>query len=162
MTAVYLALGANIGDPEANIIQAIGLLKPAVNSVVCAPLYTSKAVGYTQQPDFINTVVSGQTGLSALELLSFIQELERRVGRKQRFRWGPREIDIDIIFYGAHTLNTPELVLPHPRFTERDFVLQPLCDLNPSLRDPVSKLAVQTLLERLPESSLSITGQLHG
>jgi 2-amino-4-hydroxy-6-hydroxymethyldihydropteridine diphosphokinase len=146
MTAVYLALGSNVGDSKANIARAITLLGTAVKQIKQAPLYTSKAVGYTDQPDFLNTAVSGQTDLEPAALLDFLKATERQIGRTAGFKWGPREIDIDIILYGDRVMNTGKLTIPHPHFRERDFVLQPLYDLDPSLIDPVTGQTVQNLL----------------
>ena len=156
MSTVYLALGSNVGDSHATIAQAIALLaRGAVTDIRCAPLYTSKAVGYTDQPDFLNTALIGQTELPPLELLRALKQIEQRVGRIKRFRWGPREIDIDIIFYDDELLNTAELVIPHPRFAERSFVLQPLVDLDADLVDPLSGQTVAQLLKGLPPESLA-------
>lgn len=156
MTTVYLALGSNIGDSRANITQAVQLLDPAVQQIKQAPLYTSKAVGYTDQPDFLNTAISGETDLSPQELLKTIKSVEQQVGRTKSFRNGPREIDIDIILYGDQVLQTDKLTIPHPRFRERDFVLQPLNDLNPSLTDPVSGQTVGQLLAKIAPQDRSI------
>ena len=147
MTEVYLALGSNIGDSRAHIARAIELLREQLQNLKTAPLYLSKPFGVTNQPDFLNTAVSGQTSLSPPELFKFVKEIEQQVGRQERFRWGPREIDIDIIFYGQQTVKTPELTIPHPSFAERDFVLKPLADLNPHLTDPVSGQIVAELLQ---------------
>lgn len=156
MTTVYLGLGSNIGDSRANITQAIQLLGTVVQKIKQAPFYTSKAVGYTDQPDFINTAISGRTGLSPEELLEFIGQVEQQVGRTASFRWGPREIDIDIIFYGNRVLATDSLVIPHPRLRDRDFVLRPLNDLDPGMIDPASGQTVQQLLNKIGPSQRSI------
>jgi len=156
MTTVYLALGSNVGDSETYIEQAIGLLAEHVNKIQRAPLYRSKAVGYTDQPDFLNTAVSGRTDLSPEELLRFIQDIERKMGRVERFRWGPREIDIDIILYDDVTRQTGRLTLPHPAFRERDFVLRPLRDLDSTLVDPVSRRTISQLLEEIAPENKSI------
>ena len=156
MTTVYLALGSNIGDSRANITEAIRLLGSAVQQIKHAPLYTSKAVGYADQPDFLNTAISGQTDLSPEALLEFMGKVEQQIGRTKSFRNGPREIDIDIIFYGNQVLKTSKLTLPHPRFQDRDFVLQPLCDLDPSLTDPASGQTVEQLLNKIDPSNRSI------
>jgi 2-amino-4-hydroxy-6-hydroxymethyldihydropteridine diphosphokinase len=149
MTTVYLALGSNIGDSPANLRKAFELLQAFLSDINQAPVYKSRAVGYTDQPDFLNTAINGQTDLEPLELLSAIKTIEQQIGRTQTFRWGPREIDIDIIFYGDRLMRTDELTLPHPAFRERDFVLQPLVDLNPELTDPLSGKRVQELLNLL-------------
>lgn len=162
MMTVYLALGSNVGDSRANIAQAVQLLDSAIRQIKQAPLYTSKAVGYTDQPDFLNTAVSGQTNLTPEELLEFIDKIEQQVGRTASFHWGPREIDIDIILYGDQVLKTDKLTIPHPRFRDRDFVLQPLNDLNPALVDPVSGQTVEQLLNKIEPSRRSIIKKIDG
>src|ERR1700722_791378 len=121
MAMVYLALGSNVGDSQANLAQAIRLLGMSVSDIKQAPVYLSKAVGYTDQPDFLNTVISGQTDLSAEALLDFVKSVEQQVGRTASFHWGPREIDIDIILCGDLTQQSDKLTIPHPYFRERDF-----------------------------------------
>lgn len=163
MAKVYLALGSNVGDSRGYIEKAIGLLGDpgstsgaTLQDIQRAPIYRSKAVGYTDQADFLNTAVSGQTSLSPEELLAFIKKTEQQIGRVERFRWGPREIDIDIIFYDDRILETADLTLPHPAFRQRDFVLRPLQDLDPQLSDPVSSRTVSELLGQLPADATSI------
>jgi len=136
MTTVYLALGSNVGDSKKHLERAKDYLSEKIHGITSAPTYRTKAVGYTDQKDFLNTVVQGETELSPRELLNFTQETEQKVGRVKRFRWGPREIDIDIIFYGDLMFNEKGLTIPHARFRERDFVLRPLCDLSSSFLDP--------------------------
>lgn len=156
MTTVYLALGSNVGDPAAHIRRAVELLGASVHDIRQAPVYRSKAVGHTDQADFLNTAVSGQTDLAPPELLAFLKEVEAKVGRTPTFHWGPREIDIDIIFYGGLRLETPELVIPHPAFRGRDFVLRPLCDLDPDLKDPVTGRTVSEMLDSVGDADRSI------
>jgi len=151
MTTVYLALGSNTGDPPARIRQAVKLLQPLLKDLKQAPLYLSKAAGYTDQADFYNTAVSGQTDLEPTALLDRLKQIEQQVGRRPTFHHGPREIDIDIIFYDDLKLRTPELTLPHPAFAQRDFVMQPIVDLNADLIDPVSHQPVQKLLNNLTD-----------
>jgi len=158
-TVVFLALGSNVGDSRANINQAVRLLSEKVTNITEAPVYTSKAVGYTDQPDFYNTAVRGDTELTPIELLKFVKDVEAKVGRVVRFRWGPREIDIDIIFYGDQMLDSEVLTIPHPRFAERDFVLKPICDIDQSFIDPLSNKTVGELLKALPPTQLSILEQ---
>src|SRR5512146_104970 len=149
MTTVYLALGSNIGDSREYIQKAVGLLGEVLSDLKRAPFYRSKAVGYTDQPDFLNTAVSGRTDLEPEALLARVKSIEQEVGRTASFYWGPRQIDIDIVFYGDKVIKTDKLTLPHPRFAERDFVLKPLNDLNFSLADPVSGQSVKRLLAGL-------------
>ncbi len=139
MPKIYLALGANVGDRRANIERAIALLGEKISDIKVAPLYKTKPVGVTDQPDFLNTALSGTTVLSPLELLDFVKRVEREVGRVERYRWGPREIDIDILFYDDLTYHDEALEIPHPRIAERDFVLRPLADLAPELVQSILK-----------------------
>ena len=156
MTAVYLALGSNVGDSLANIAQAIQLLGTSIKQINQVPIYVSKAVSYTEQPDFLNTAVSGQTALQPEALLDRLKQIEQVIGRTTTFRYGPREIDIDIILYGNLIIDTPRLVIPHPEFRSRDFVLQPLCDLNPALTDPVSGQTIKQLLAKITARQKSL------
>ena len=156
MVTVYLALGSNVGSPEKNIEQAIDLLHTKLVDLSEAPKYITKAVDYTKQPNFINTALRAKTNLTPEELLKFIDEIENKIGRIKRFRWGPREIDVDIIFYGNKIYKTAALSIPHPRFHERDFVLKPLVDLDRSHVDPLSLKTVEELLDKLDSDQLSI------
>lgn len=156
MATVHLALGSNVGNSKRHVEQAIGLLGSRLNNIRRAPVYRSKAVGYTEQDDFLNTAISGETDLTPEQLLEFTQGVEQRIGRIQRFHWGPREIDIDIIFYDDLKQQTEVLTLPHPAFRERDFVLRPLCDLNPDMIDPVTRQTVSQLLAKIAPENKSI------
>jgi 2-amino-4-hydroxy-6-hydroxymethyldihydropteridine diphosphokinase len=111
-----MALGSNIADKQQYVLQAVSKLKAYTSNVRTASMYSSKAVGYTDQPDFLNTAVEVETELSPLELLKVIKKIESEVGRTESFRWGPREIDIDIIFYQDEVLELQELTIPHPRY----------------------------------------------
>lgn len=150
MATIFLALGSNVGDSQQLIEKTVDLLGNSVHSITRAPMYTSKAFGVTDQPDFFNTALRGETELTPFELLDFVKSVEASVGRVKRYRWGPREIDIDIIFYDDQVLNDPVLTIPHAGLRERDFVLRPLNDIDPTYIDPVSKLSVQELLAKLP------------
>ena len=154
MEKIFLALGSNIGNRQENINQAIRFLSKEITDIKQAPIYESKAVGYENQPDFLNTVISGYTDLSPEELLNFVKKVEKQTGRIKRFRWGPREIDIDILFYGNIVVEKDNLIIPHPRIQERDFVLKPLCDLEPEFLHPVLKKTVLELLNNLKEKSI--------
>lgn len=156
MAVVYLALGSNVGIGNQQLSQTVTLLQEQLSNISCAPHYASTAVGYTNQPDFINTVIRAETIMSPQDLLAYTQSVEQAIGRIRRFRWGPREIDIDIIFYDNQIIDTPDLIVPHPRFAERDFVLKPLCDLNPDIVDPITKKTVKALYDQLPTGNLSI------
>lgn len=142
---IFLGLGSNVGDKKRNINLAIKLLQEKIKDVNIAPMYESKPVGYKNQANFLNTALKGTTSLSPLELLNFIKEIEEKVGRIKRFRWGPREIDIDILFYGNLVYKDDKVEIPHPRLWERDFVLKPLTDLDPDFTHPGFKKTIEEL-----------------
>ena len=131
MTEAILSLGGNIGDREFFIAEAMRrLLKdPHVYSLERSGLYETSPVGYTEQDSFLNACVRIETDLEALELLSLVNRIENELGRVRTIRWGPRTIDIDIIFYGDEVIDTDKLIVPHPRYKERAFVTVPLTDL---------------------------------
>jgi 2-amino-4-hydroxy-6-hydroxymethyldihydropteridine diphosphokinase len=156
MTHIYLALGANVGDKKEHIGKAIDLLSESVTDISRAPLYETKAVGFTQQDNFLNTVIGGNTGLSPQSLLTFVKAIEKKIGRIYRFRWGPREIDIDILFYWDLIIKKNNLEIPHPRLQQRDFVLKPLCELDENIMHPAERKTVGELYRLLPKSELSV------
>ena len=129
---VFLALGSNLNDPVAQIKQAVQSLSHILRTVKCAHLYQSKPLGPQDQPDFINTVISGYTDLSPNDLLFTIQKIETQQQRVKTRHWGPRTIDIDILFYGDMRMETAELTIPHKELFNRPFVTIPLLDLIPN------------------------------
>jgi 2-amino-4-hydroxy-6-hydroxymethyldihydropteridine diphosphokinase len=156
MNEVYLGLGSNVGDRLLNLNKAIELLSEKIQILKKSKIYISKAVGYTDQPDFYNMVLYGKTDLSPEELFNFIKDVEKNVGRVYRFRWGPREIDIDILFYNDLVYKSDKLNIPHPRLHERDFVLLPLIELNPKLFHPVLNKRVSDLKEFMENSVIGV------
>jgi len=149
MIKVFLALGSNLGNKKKHINEAIKLLKKKVNDIKVAKFYETKPQYYEEQGTFINTVLVGFTNLAPKDLLYFIKEVEIQIGRKKRFRFGPREIDIDILFYGDLIYKDENLIIPHPLLQERGFVLKPLLDLEPDFVHPVLKKTVKELYEEL-------------
>ncbi len=156
MHQIYLALGSNIENRKQHIETAITLLRAKVRGMTVAPLYETKPRYFEDQQNFLNTVLHGYTDLETRELLHFTQEVQKEVGRVERFRNGPREIDIDILFYDDVVYKDEELEIPHPRLQERDFVLQPFSDLNPDFSHPVLKKTIRELLAALPEEQRSV------
>ncbi len=149
MKTAYLSLGSNLGDREANVRKALEMLEaPDLHVRRVAPLYETEPQDVPGQPWFINTVAEIGTTLFPRQLLSRIQKIERDLGRKRLVEKGPRTIDIDIVLFGRFQVQSPELTIPHPRFAERRFVLQPLCDLDLDLRHPATREAVREMLER--------------
>ena len=156
MHQIFLALGSNIGNRKQFIEEAILLLREKMNNVTIAPLYETKPRYFEYQHNFLNTVLSGFTDLEPQELLQFTKTVQQEVGRVERFRYGPREIDIVILFYDNVVYKDEELEIPHPQLQERDFVLQPFADINPDFSHPVLKKTIRELLDALPEEQRSI------
>jgi 2-amino-4-hydroxy-6-hydroxymethyldihydropteridine diphosphokinase len=156
MHHIFLALGSNIENRKQHIETAIALLREKVQDITVAPLYETKPQYFEDQQNFLNTVLSGYTDLKPWELLQFTKTVQQEVGRVERFRNGPREIDIDILFYDNEVYKGEELEIPHPRLQERDFVLQPFVDLNPDFFHPVLKKTIRELLDTLPEEQRSV------
>lgn len=138
MARVYLGLGSNLGDREANLRAALEALRPAVNVERVSSIYETEPVGYLEQPLFLNMVCCGTTALDPFELLRAIKKIEAGLGRVPSFRNGPRLIDIDILLYDDRVIATSDLVIPHPRMMERAFVLVPLLEIAPELVHPVT------------------------
>ncbi len=160
MHKIYLALGSNIENRKQHIETAIVLLCEKVRGITIAPLYETKPRYFEDQNNFLNTVLRGYTDLEPRELLQFTQAVQKDVGRVERFRNGPREIDIDILFYDSVVYKDEELEIPHPRLQERDFVLQPFADINPDFSHPVLKKTIRELLATLPEGQRSVIKML--
>ncbi len=160
MNNIFLALGSNIENRKQHIETAILLLRHNVHDITVAPLYETKPRYFEDQHNFLNTVLSGNTDLDPQQLLQFTQAVQKEVGRVERFRNGPREIDIDILFYDNVVYKDDALEIPHPRLQERDFVLQPFSDIDPDFSHPVLKKTVRELLAALPEEQRSVVKML--
>lgn len=155
LNIAYIGLGSNLGEPEANLKKALELLDsfPGVQIKKVASLYRTEPLGYTGQDWFLNTVAEVETSLSPHELLSLLLDTEERLGRVRTIRWGPRTVDLDLLLFGGEEVNTPDLMIPHPRMSERAFVMVPLAELEPELIIPGWGMAVD-LAEGLKKEQL--------
>src|SRR5258708_29752341 len=134
---VYLSLGANLGDREANLHAAIAALEDArVRVRRVSSLYETEPVDFLEQPWFLNCAVEGETELKPRELLRALREVEAKMGSKKLVAKGPRLIDMDILLYGEETIDTPELQVPHPRMQLRRVLLVPLAGVAPQVQHP--------------------------
>ena len=156
MKVLYLSLGSNIGDREDNLRKAIErLAAPDLHVLRVSPVYETEPVEYTNQRWFLNLVVEAETTLFPRMLLTRIHRIERALGRVRTVPKGPRTIDIDILLYGRAVVEIPDLQIPHPRMTERRFVLVPLADLVPHLRHPVTRQTVREMLDAAPAQKVA-------
>ena len=148
-TNYYIALGTNVGNYINNFSHAIVELKKIGQVIKMANIYKSKPYGYLKQNFFYNSMVHLKSELLPTELMNKIQLIEKKLKKNKRIINGPRKIDLEIIFWGYKMFNNRELSIPHPRVSERDFVLFPLQDIAPNFRDPVSKITVKELIKEL-------------
>ena len=130
---VYLGLGSNMGNRQDNLDRALGFLSQRLRLGEISPIYDTEPVGNVNQRRFLNLVCQAFTGLVPVELLILAKGIESKLGRRPGKPDTPRPIDIDILFYGDQIIETPELIIPHPRLTERAFVLTPLAVIAPDL-----------------------------
>src|SRR6266516_655217 len=152
---VYLALGSNLGDRRGNLAAALQRLREVLEITTVSSIYETEPVGYLDQPRFLNIVCRGKTMLSAQELLKYAKDVEVAIGRQPTFRNGPRPIDIDIIFYDDLHITQGNLTVPHPRMSERAFVLVPLAEIAPGVIDPVSGQTAQQLLDAVSQDGVN-------
>ncbi len=151
-SVVFIGIGANLGPVRENFARALRSIEKRARVVAVSSLYESDPVGPQDQPKFTNAVVKVETELSPFELLDHLKAVEKEIGRKKTKRWGPRVIDLDIIFYGDLVISTDSLVVPHPRAHERRFVLEPLLEIEPAAWHPVKDMAVRDICSGLENS----------
>ncbi len=151
-TLVAIALGSNLGDRDAHLDFALSRLSQFLTDITVSSRYDTAPVDVVgEHPTYLNAALVGRTALEPHALLRALQAIELADGRERPYINAPRTLDIDLILYGASVVSAPDLVLPHPRFRERAFVLEPLAEIAPELVDPVSGLTVRELLARLPQ-----------
>ena len=154
MATVYVGLGTNLDNRTDNIRRAVDMLDKADHLKVLAvsPLYETEPVGYEDQDWFVNAAVRIETACSPHELLRLFKEIEQTMGREESVRWGPREIDLDLLLYDQLCFEDSDITIPHPRMHQRAFVLAPLADIAADVLHPVLGKTIGTLLAELQTS----------
>jgi 2-amino-4-hydroxy-6-hydroxymethyldihydropteridine diphosphokinase len=158
MTEVYLALGSNLGDRERNLSAALRRLEQLVRIEAVSSLYETDPVGPQDQPPYLNAACRGATGLQPRALLRHLQAVEYELGRRgaAHARWGPRPIDIDLLFYGDAVIDDGELHVPHPELTKRAFVLAPLAEIAPERTHPELSRTIASLADGIDRSGVRL------
>ena len=162
MNSAYLLTGGNVGDRSANLLAAAGHISRVCGQVVqSSPVYETAPWGNSLQPAFLNQVLLVQTALPARQLLNGLLSIEALMGRKREEKYGPRLIDIDLLFFNSDIIRLPHLHVPHPEMLKRRFVMQPLAAIAPDFIHPVFQLPVKTLLQQC-EDKLDVKKFLAG
>ncbi len=149
MTPVAIAIGSNLGDRDRYLHSAVDALRPFFSALRVSTFHETAPVGVEPQPTFLNAAAVGETSLSARQLLVTMLEIEQRFGRERPFAGSPRTLDLDLILYGGSVLDEPGLAVPHPRFRQRRFVLEPLAEIAADWIDPVTGRRMDELLRML-------------
>ena len=153
---IYLSLGSNLGDREANLESVFEELPPEIEVMLRSSIYETEPWGFKDQPDFLNMILQGKTELTPRELLAYLKKIEKKIGRKPSFIYGPRLVDIDILFYGKKVVDEVQLTIPHKKIPERAFVLVPLMEIAPDLEYPDSDQTISDLASSIDTSGVSL------
>jgi 2-amino-4-hydroxy-6-hydroxymethyldihydropteridine diphosphokinase len=152
VTVAVVALGSNLGDRQAHLDFAVRRLRTFLEEITVSPVHETDPVGVAgDQPRFLNAALVGHTRLDARECLTALQAIEGEAGRERPYPGAARTLDLDLILFGDQIIEQPDLRIPHPRFRERRFVLEPLAEVAPNLKDPVSGRTMAELLIGLRE-----------
>lgn len=155
MHTVYLHLGSNIGDRRAHIFTAISAIDAEVGEVIASSsMFMTEPWGNQDQSYFVNAAIGVTTTLNPIEVLDRCQGIEQRMGRERKEHWGPRVIDIDILLYDDLVIKSDRLTIPHTYMHERNFVLEPLAEIDPSIQHPLLKKSIATLLKESADPGL--------
>ncbi|HCL4548029.1 2-amino-4-hydroxy-6-hydroxymethyldihydropteridine diphosphokinase [Clostridium botulinum] len=150
MHTAYVAFGSNIGEKESYIKRALEKIEERGMKIIkVSPIYETEPYGVLDQDSFLNGVVKIETNLTPEDLIGELLNIEKQLDRIRERRWGPRTIDLDIIFYDDLIINEKDLVIPHKDMENREFVLKPLCDIDENFIHPVLKKSVRELYDRL-------------
>ena len=152
LNRVFIALGSNVGNWKTNFNQCLVELNKISFLVAIGNIYVSKPYGLRKQNDFYNTAIEIKTSNTPVQLINKMQSIEKKLYKKKIIKNGPRRIDIDIIFFNSLKILHNNLIIPHPRVTDRDFVLFPLCDIDPFFVHPISKKSIKKLKEENKKS----------
>lgn len=154
MSSIYLSLGSNLNDRFANLRRAVDELQQFLTITAISPVFATEPWGDTDQPRFLNVCVAAVGTATPHDLLDRIKEIEQEMGREPSHRWGPRLIDIDILFYDKLVIDDEKLTIPHPQIAKRAFVLAPLAVIIPDFRHPQTDVSVQEMLEKVDLSGI--------
>ncbi len=153
MNKAFIGLGSNLGEKVKNCNDALEYISEFCEVTSMSSLYESEPAGYTEQPKFVNAVVKIETDLSPHNLLNSLKLIEKKMGRETTFRWGPRIIDLDILFYDNLVIESDNLVIPHEELQKRRFVLEPILEIESDLVHPKFKVSVKEILNNLKDGS---------
>ncbi|MDR3424618.1 MAG: 2-amino-4-hydroxy-6-hydroxymethyldihydropteridine diphosphokinase [Alphaproteobacteria bacterium] len=157
---VALGLGSNLGESLKMLRAAVKALAPYIEITAVSSVYESSPLYVPDQPVFMNAALVGKTGIEPLALMWTIKDIEREIGRAPVYHYGPRMIDIDMIFYGDMVIKTPELRIPHAQMTEREFVLRPLNEIAPEWKHPESGRSVAAMLGQVQGGGMKCVGKV--